>query len=388
MTAFPSTPLVTHAVRPQGARAAGASCDAVELSSASGLPAIDAATARALARIHACGPMALPPLRETATPMRVEFVAAPPPAGTLAPRAQHRFALGPHAGWLALDAPLLDLLLGERHADRLPRDLQYVLLADALEPLTTALESRLHLRLEWSPPAPDAGDDATRLDAAAAERLLHVGVDVGGTRHGAHVRFDHDAALAALAGAIPAPRPRAVPSARVDHLRIALPFVIGRTRLGLHELRSVRAGDIIRVEHWLASGAAVSVVAELGGRAGLRLRGLADGARITLLHKPESAMTHESAATPPPAGDADNASLPLERLDAFEVTLRFELADLSVPLGELRTLKPGHVFQLQQPLNRSVVHVAAHGNLLGKGYLVAVGDQLGVRISEFVPGDL
>jgi len=38
--------------------------------------------------------------------------------------------------------------------------------------------------------------------------------------------------------------------------------------------------------------------------------------------------------------------------------------------------------------NRGPVRIVAHGNLLGKGTLVAVGDRLGVRVSEFAPGDL
>jgi type III secretion protein Q len=70
------------------------------------------------------------------------------------------------------------------------------------------------------------------------------------------------------------------------------------------------------------------------------------------------------------------------------VTLRFEVGDLAVSLGELRNLRPGHVFELAQPLNRSPVRILAHGNVLGKGYLVAVGDRLGVRVSEFAPSEI
>jgi type III secretion protein Q len=57
-------------------------------------------------------------------------------------------------------------------------------------------------------------------------------------------------------------------------------------------------------------------------------------------------------------------------------------------LGELKTLKPGHVFELSQPLNRSAVRILAHGNVLGNGHLVAVGERLGVRISTFAAGEL
>jgi type III secretion protein Q len=92
---------------------------------------------------------------------------------------------------------------------------------------------------------------------------------------------------------------------------------------------------------------------------------------------------------PPPASDAqDAANAPIDRLDAMEVTLRFEVGNQQVSLGELRNLRAGHVFDLGKPLNRSEVRILAHGNLLGKGHLVAVGDRLGVRVSEFAPNDI
>jgi type III secretion protein Q len=86
----------------------------------------------------------------------------------------------------------------------------------------------------------------------------------------------------------------------------------------------------------------------------------------------------------PPAG----AELPLDRLDHLEVNLRFEVGDLSISLAELRAIQPGHVFDLQHTLSRSPVRILAHGNVLGKGHLVAVGDRLGVRVSDFAPSEV
>ena len=98
-------------------------------------------------------------------------------------------------------------------------------------------------------------------------------------------------------------------------------------------------------------------------------------------------MNHEPASAP--LGDASNdAASPIDRLDADEVSLRFEVGDLQVSLGELRNIGAGHVFELPQPLNRSVVRIVAHGNVLGRGHLVAVGEKLGVRVTEFTPNGL
>jgi type III secretion protein Q len=110
---------------------------------------------------------------------------------------------------------------------------------------------------------------------------------------------------------------------------------------------------------------------------------VAEGSAITLTRK-EFAMTKESPARP--QGDTSDGT-PIDRLDDMEVVLRFEVGDLTLSLGELRHLGAGHVFELPHPLNRSPVRILAHGNPLGRGHLVAVGDRLGVRISEFAPGE-
>ena len=116
--------------------------------------------------------------------------------------------------------------------------------------------------------------------------------------------------------------------------------------------------------------------------------GLAEGSRITLQQSKEIAMNRDIPAAGIAADEDDAASLPLDRLDALEVSLRFEVGELSLSLGELKGLRAGHVFELAHPLNRSPVRIVAHGNVLGRGYLVAVGDQLGVRVSEFAPSEL
>jgi type III secretion protein Q len=175
-----------------------------------------------------------------------------------------------------------------------------------------------------------------------------------------------------------------VPQALFDSLRVPLRFELGHTTIQLHEVRRIEPGDIVGIEHWRSHGPAIALHATPGGS--LRLDVLAEGPRITVQSIGDPVMTPSHTAAPATAEDATN--LPLDRLDALEVSLRFEVGELQVSLGELKTLKPGHVFDLGQPLNRCVVRVLAHGNVLGKGHLVAVGDRLGVRISDFAAGSL
>jgi type III secretion protein Q len=183
-----------------------------------------------------------------------------------------------------------------------------------------------------------------------------------------------------------APRHAARTSEAFHALRLPVSFRLGSTPIQLREISSIRPGDIVGIEQWSSSGSAIVVTAELGGPGGLHLWAVAEGSRITVQQSRDSAMKPDTPADPAPA--ADNVNLPLDRLDALEVTLRFEVGDLSMSLGELKSIRAGHVFDLAQPLNRSPVRILAHGNVLGKGYLVAVGDRLGVRVSEFAPGEV
>ncbi len=292
------------------------------------------------------------------------------------------FKLGNHSGALGLEPGGVASLLGERRSDLLPRDLRYVLLADALSPLADALEKSLRLRFEWTPKDRPAADDDANMHRAAFFEADTVG---NTSALQGFVFFEADEVLGAVLAAMRVPRRQ--PRHGLEWLRIPVPFVVGTTQVSLREISSIAPGDIISIDNWAAAGAALLVKAELGGSAGRQLVGLAEGSRITLQQSKDTDMNRDLA--PQPAADDNNesANLPLDRLDALEVSLRFEVGELSLTLGELKSIRPGHVFELAQPINRSAVRIVAHGNVLGKGHLVAVGDRLGVRVSEFAPND-
>ena len=348
-----------------------------ELGDAPALPRLDTALARAFNRLHdrRTAPITLNVGGEDRVLRWVydDTVA-------LAPLDAHRFRIGQHDGRIGFDLPALAALLGEARPERIPRPLRAVLLADALAACADALARATRLHFEWHPG--DAAEPA--LDPAAALRFR-----IDATGWSGALQFDAPGALDALApglaGAAP-PLPAAANDA-LSRLRLPLRFGIGCTRLRLAEVRGIVPGDIVAIEEWRAAGAAVVVEAAPGGLAGPRFTALAEGSRITIQQTREQTMNRP--ADPPPAATTLHApELAVDRLDAIEVTLRFEVGDLAISLGELRNVRAGHVFELGQPLNRGPVRIVAHGNLLGKGTLVAVGDRLGVRVSEFALGDL
>jgi len=342
-----------------------------ELGDAAALPRLDPRAGKAFNRLHdrRAAPLALAWRGGT---LAVEWTADDTPPA----REGYAFRLGPHAGHVALDAPAQATLLGEARPERVPPELRAILLAEAVQGWVDALERATRLRFEWLP-----GVELEPFDPQRAATFRLAGPDAGWR---GFVQFEDPAALDALVPPLSAP---GAPADALAGLRFPLRFRLGATRIRLHEVRRIEPGDILSVEDWRAQGPAVVVDAELGGRARLRLHGLAEGTRITLQNPRDDAMNPSTDAEAD-AGPRDAAELPIDRLDALEVTLRFEVGDLELSLGELRNLRPGHVFDLGQPLNRSAVRIVAHGNLLGKGTLVAVGDRLGVRVSEFAPGEL
>lgn len=367
-----------------------------ELGEARALPRADAANVRALNRLYGA-----PPLPEAVSARGTRYAIGWHHDAVLGHTAHesYRFRLGAHVGHLALDAPSLQVLLGERRIDLLPRDLRYILLADALHPMIDALEKTLRLHFEWQPSETEARDAQERREHSTASRVhcdperaafFTATPTEGGALLRGFVQFEDAATLDTLVPARDAThRHNAHADEAFDALRLPVNFSLGSTPIQLREIRSIRPGDIVGIEQWRSSGAAIVVTAELGGPAGRHLSAFAEGSRITVQQSRDSAMKPDSP-TPaaPTAGVADNTHLPIDRLDALEVTLRFEVGDLSLSLGELRSIRAGHVFDLGQPLNRSPVRILAHGNVLGKGYLVAVGDRLGVRVSEFAPGEV
>jgi type III secretion protein Q len=355
-----------------------------ELGESTALPHIDPLARRALNRLynHQATPLSLS-LRGAAHAVHWVFDDAPMP-----PHDSYRFKLGARVGQLGLDVPAQIALFGERRLDLLPRELRYVLLADAAQEAVDRLMKATRLHFEWAPA--DAAAPPVPCDPQRAAYFSVPPASDAATRWRGFVQFDDAAALDSVA---PPLDPRGAAAADTlarlhASLHFPLRFQIGTTAIRLREVGSIQAGDIVSIEDWRAAGSAVVVTAELGGPAGRRLVALAEGSRITVQQSRDSTMNRNSDTPPASADTQDAAGLPIDRLDALEVTLRFEVGDLQLSLGELKNIRAGHVFELGQPLNRSPVRILAHGNLLGKGYLVAVGDRLGVRVSEFAPSEM
>jgi type III secretion protein Q len=151
---------------------------------------------------------------------------------------------------------------------------------------------------------------------------------------------------------------------------------IGTTRLPLRLVEGLAPGDVIILDCTVFADGRVAVVC---GERRLAFASL-DGSCATLLTRPlpfkgdthnawsetDSTMSNDDRAT-----DAD--------LDDIRVKLLFEVGRLEIPLGELRTLAPGHVFELGRD-PRAAVEIVTGARRIGYGEVVQIGDALGVRV--------
>ena len=88
-----------------------------------------------------------------------------------------------------------------------------------------------------------------------------------------------------------------------------------------------------------------------------------------------------SPETKPATVEEQGPSIAPAELDEVRVELRFEVGELGVTVGVIRSLQPGYVFELESNLECPVV-IRANGLRLATGRLVQVGTRLGVLISE------
>jgi type III secretion protein Q len=74
--------------------------------------------------------------------------------------------------------------------------------------------------------------------------------------------------------------------------------------------------------------------------------------------------------------------LPAGTLDELQLPVAFELDTARISLAVLANMQPGYAVELDVPLREATVRLVCHGQTLGIGQLVAIGGQLGVRITR------
>ena len=351
------------------------------------LSAVDQTLARTLSRLYLA--RAALPFSVGDTPYEARCEAHTVQAAAQA----YRFTLGDVPGWLLLDAASERAWLADAADAHVPQALRCAVLADALAPLTRAIEQRSGRALTWQPDTapPDVRLDRPdvlqlRVSRHNAEPTMEPAAD-GTTpwQARAGLLFESPQVLPELCPPDLAAEP--IPLSAFMGTQVPLRFELGATFLSRRDFAGIALGDIIRIEKWLAAGDALRCVARVRGRLHLRVFGQVQGNRIVVENVEEKPMATENTAAA--AGTQSGAegparALPTDSLDDIELVTTFELEERRLSLAELRALRPGTVMELAQPLNQAVIRILANGTPVGEGHLIAVGNRLGVRVSRFI----
>ncbi|UIF88633.1 type III secretion system cytoplasmic ring protein SctQ (plasmid) [Cupriavidus necator] len=82
----------------------------------------------------------------------------------------------------------------------------------------------------------------------------------------------------------------------------------------------------------------------------------------------------------------DQQSKPID-IGKLELPVQFELDTVALPFSQLCALGPGYVLELPKPVASAQLKLVTHGQTIGFGELVTVGDHLGIRILRMAHGD-
>jgi type III secretion protein Q len=171
---------------------------------------------------------------------------------------------------------------------------------------------------------------------------------------------------------------QAPPGSILSPLRIC-----GRLRLAgrshpLSTLSTLAAGDVLLLGAIVQPGQPVPCVLHYGKGTTMQANTEMDlmEQQVQVTDEPELGPEDEIQAT-----SADAHPLP-DTMSDLMLPVSFEIDTAAISLGELASIQPGYVVELAVPLLEATVRLVCHGQTLGTGQLVAIGEQLGVRINR------
>jgi type III secretion protein Q len=217
--------------------------------------------------------------------------------------------------------------------------------------------------------------------------------------------------------------------AAASPLRIPGTLALGSRNVPLAALQALRPGDVLlrtfapAIAQALATQRAFSAPAAWGAAGGtggalalrrLHTRVVLDGTQLTIETTPimndetlradtpdmlpgadetpdDALFAAEQAADydaelpdPLAAGYATPSAAPDGPLDIglLDLPVQFEIDSVALPLAELAALRPGYVIELAAPVLDTPVRLVTHGQTVGFGEIVAIGEHLGVRITR------
>jgi type III secretion protein Q len=169
-------------------------------------------------------------------------------------------------------------------------------------------------------------------------------------------------------------------TARRSAWAIGARVVLHRQAYGVDLLSSLATGDVMLLAPPAASLARMPVTLQWGMPGGLCLAAAATIEAGVLKIQGAPVMQEESDEQEAPA---DDTSAP-DVLGQLDIPVRFEIDTVTMALSDIESIGPGYVIELATPLHAAAIRLVAFGQVIGHAELVAVGEQLGARITRMV----
>ncbi|WP_144150201.1 type III secretion system cytoplasmic ring protein SctQ [Paraburkholderia sp. BCC1885] len=184
------------------------------------------------------------------------------------------------------------------------------------------------------------------------------------------------------------------PAAPQPHADLAIPgrLIIGVKPLPVETLNALDTGDVLLRALFPSFDATLFAANDAPARS--RPRAVAawgtpgltrlcaavelDGQSLVIVKEPN--MSEELDPANADAGLAiDQPEDPI-RIGELELPVQFEIDTVALPLAQLSALGPGYVVELPVAAADAQLRLVAHGQTIGYGELVTVGEHLGIRI--------
>jgi len=182
-----------------------------------------------------------------------------------------------------------------------------------------------------------------------------------------------------------------VSAAPLAALTIPGRLILGRRRLSIAQLNRLSTGDILlrALAHEatpLAKNEPGAIAVAAWGTPSLtRWHGRVEIKDASLLIIDEIRMNQESESS----SFDDNLATqdPLVDVGQLDLPVQFEVDTIAMSIAQISALRPGHVLKLPKSVSNAQIKMIAHGQTIGFGELVTVGEHLGVRIVRMAHND-
>jgi type III secretion protein Q len=168
-----------------------------------------------------------------------------------------------------------------------------------------------------------------------------------------------------------------------EQFSLRLAMVIAEVAITPRELAELSTGDVVLLTG-LRSGDAAEL--RLAISPGTAIIARIDGQKVTVARVGKAMTSDDATDAKPGTPAAAEPALPAAALEDVPLKVVFDLGDIELTFGELKTMVAGQVIDLARAPGNAV-RISMNGRRIGAGEIVEIEGRLGVRVTELANGN-